>query len=260
MLHFPTAKINLGLRILRKRSDGFHDLETCFFPVKQCCDVLEMLEAPVSSMKVYRADWEGSVEKNLVWRAMELFRKHQPELPPLQWHLLKNIPSGAGLGGGSSDAATALRLMAEFSGWKADDPRLFEMAARLGSDCAFFLMGGPAIGKGRGEVLEELQLDLSAYEIRLVFPGIHISTAEAFAGVQPSVPQSSLKEILSLPPRLWKDLLVNDFEKSVFQKFPSLMAEKEKLYAAGAVYASLSGSGSALYGLFPGNNGQPVAA
>jgi len=258
MLHFPPAKINLGLRILRKRGDGFHDLETCFYPVQQCNDVLEMLEAPVKGLKVYHADWDGPVEKNLVWRAMEMFRQYEKDLPPLQWNLLKNIPSGAGLGGGSSDAASALRLMAEFSGWKSDDPRLFEMAARLGSDCAFFLMNGPAIGQGRGEVLEPISIDLSAFEIRLVLPDIHISTAEAFANVRPEIPQTSLREILNHPPDAWKDVLVNDFEKSVFIIYPELLAEKEKLYAEGAVYASLSGSGSALYGLFPKGSGNPA--
>lgn len=250
MLHFPPAKINLGLRILRKRSDCFHDLETCFFPVHQHCDVLEMLPAKESSMEVYRADWDGNTENNLVWRAMEIFRTAVPELPPLQWHLLKNIPSGAGLGGGSSDAAYALRMLAAYCNWAPDDKRLYEMAAKLGSDCAFFLLDGPAIGTGRGELLEPFPLDLQGYEIRLVLPGIHISTAEAFSKVTPKEPLFPLREILRRPVEEWKELLINDFEASVFPLYPELKKAKEMLYNQGAVYASMSGSGSALFGLF----------
>lgn len=250
MLLFPPAKINLGLRILRKRSDGFHDLETCFYPLYSHCDTLEMLVSEVSSLQVYKADWSGEVEKNLVWKAMELFRQAEPDLPPMQWHLLKNIPSGAGLGGGSADAAYALRLMAAHCNWPADDKRLHEMAAKLGSDCAFFLLDEPAIGLGRGEILEPFPVDLSAFEIKLVLPGIHISTAEAFSNVTPHEPEIPLKDILLKPVESWRELLVNDFEKSVFSLYPELKNAKDKLYADGAVYASLSGSGSALFGLF----------
>jgi 4-diphosphocytidyl-2-C-methyl-D-erythritol kinase len=250
MLKFTPAKINLGLRILRKREDGFHNLETCFFPISDVCDAVEMLPSATSDLHIQQADWSGPKEANLVWKAMELFRGFEPDLPPLQWHLLKSIPSGAGLGGGSSDAACALRMMAEFSGWKEDDPRLHEMAIQLGSDCAFFLLNRPAIGKGRGEVLELFDLDLSEFRIRLVFPGIHISTAEAFSKVTPGIPEKSLKDILRMDPTEWKNCLVNDFEKSIFPRYPKLSAEKAKLYEEGAVYASMSGSGSALYGIF----------
>jgi 4-diphosphocytidyl-2-C-methyl-D-erythritol kinase len=250
MLVFPPAKINLGLRILRKRSDGYHDLETCFFSVPGCSDALEMLPTEQDSLKVHRADWSGEPEKNLVWKAMQLFRKYEPALPPLEWNLLKNIPSGAGLGGGSSDAAWALRLMAKFCDWPPDDSRLHEMAASLGSDCAFFLLDGPAIGSGRGEVLQAIELDLSGLEIRLIFPGIHISTADAFAQVVPKNHELPLRQILQKPVSEWKELLTNDFEDSLFPRYPELAAAKEKLYHDGAVYASMSGSGSALFGLF----------
>ena len=250
MLQFPPAKINLGLRILRKRPDGYHDLETCFYPLPHFCDALEMLVSERNSLQVHRADWQASPEKNLVWRAMELFRDTEKNLPPLKWNLLKCIPSGAGLGGGSSDAAYALLMMGRLCGWEAEDARLHDMAARLGSDCAFFLLNKPAIGTGRGEILRPFPLDLSAWEIRLVLPPVHVSTSEAFSKVIPAEQQIPLEEILKLPVESWKNLLVNDFETSVFDKYPSLLEEKEKLYSEGAVYASLSGSGSALYGLF----------
>jgi 4-diphosphocytidyl-2-C-methyl-D-erythritol kinase len=250
MLYFPPAKINLGLRILRKRPDGYHELETCFFPVLHFCDALEVIISDKDELNVYRADWPSSPEKNLVWKAMELFREYEKNLPPLHWHLLKQIPSGAGLGGGSSDAAIALKMMAELAGWQENDDRLHEMAAKLGSDCAFFLFRQAAIGRGRGELLQPFPLDLSSYEIRLVLPSVRISTAEAFSRVIPAVPEQSLEQILVQPVESWKGLLVNDFENSVFHQYPELKQEKDKLYAEGAVYASLSGSGSALFGLF----------
>lgn len=252
MLVFPHAKINLGLHVLQKRSDGFHNLETCFYPVTQRCDALEMLPASGEpDLEVYGADWSGKKEDNLVWKAMQKFRLAVPDFEEHSWYLLKNIPSGGGLGGGSSDAAFALRLMAEKSGWNKNDPRLHQMAAELGSDCAFFLYDEPMLGTGRGEILEPISVDLSAYRIELVFPGIHVSTAVAFAGIVPRQPDLPLHEVLRLPVEKWKDTLVNDFETSVFNAFPDLADEKERLYRQGAIYASMSGSGSTLFGLFP---------
>jgi 4-diphosphocytidyl-2-C-methyl-D-erythritol kinase len=154
------------------------------------------------------------------------------------------------LGGGSSDAAFALRLMAQKAGWKKNDPRLQKMAATLGSDCAFFLHDQPMFGTGRGEVLEPISLDLSAYRVEFVFPGIHVSTAMAFSRIQPAIPHKSIREILKQPVSEWKDLLKNDFEESVFPQFPVLAEHKKDLYNRGAVYASMSGSGSTLFGLF----------
>lgn len=251
MVSFPFAKINLGLRILRKRADGFHDLETCFFPLPETCDVLEMLPSESGgSLRVEGMDWSEPKEQNLIWKAQEAFRGLEPGFPAQDWTVLKKIPTGGGLGGGSSDAAFALRMMAEKAGWPKDDPRLQELAAGLGSDCAYFLHDAACIGTGRGEVLEPFELDLSAYEIRLVFPGIHVSTAQAFSRVQPQVPEKGLKEILRQPVATWKEELVNDFEPSVFAQFPELAEAKEKLYRQGAVYAAMSGSGSTLFGLF----------
>lgn len=252
MVSFPFAKINLGLRILRKRADGFHDLETCFFPLPETCDVLEMLpSASGGSLRVEGMAWNEPKEQNLIWKAQEAFRELEPDFPEQDWIVLKKIPTGGGLGGGSSDAAFALRMMAEKAGWSGNDVRLQTLAARLGSDCAYFLHDTPCIGTGRGEVLEPFELDLSDYEIRLVFPGLHVSTAQAFSRVQPAVPAKGLKEILRQPIETWKEELLNDFESSVFAQFPSLAEAKEKLYQDGAIYAAMSGSGSTLFGLFP---------
>lgn len=250
MLCFPHAKINLGLRIVHRREDGFHDLETCFFPVPNLSDGLEMLVSERSDLHVYGMPWSENRENNLIWKAMELFRMQEPDLPQLEWHLLKRIPTGGGLGGGSSDAAFALRMMAKMAGWQDGDDRLYKMAAALGSDCSFFLQDMPMLGFGRGEILEPYPVDLSAWEIRFIFPGIHISTAKAFSGIQVSKPEKSLNEVLSMPVEEWKRHLKNDFEKSLFPQFPELKAAKEKLYGDGAVYAAMTGSGSTIFGLF----------
>lgn len=251
MISFPHAKINLGLHILEKRADGYHNLETCFYPVFSLCDALEMTESSGdSNLTISGMEWKEPKEKNLIWKAYQLFKKHEPNLPEMDWHLLKKIPTGGGLGGGSSDAAFALPMLAEKSGWSKDDPRLFEMAASLGSDCAFFLHDAPMIGTGRGEILEPIALDLTAFQFQFVFPGIHISTAMAFSNVTPRVPRKSIREILGQPISTWKAELKNDFEESVFSQFPKLKNLKEKLYADGAIYAAMSGSGSTLFGIF----------
>jgi 4-diphosphocytidyl-2-C-methyl-D-erythritol kinase len=251
MVCFPHAKINLGLNILRKRPDGFHDLETCFYPVKEVCDVLEMIENPAETLEVEGADWQGDKESNLVWKAYQGFRKLEPKCPAFNWYLLKKIPSGGGLGGGSSDAAFALRMLAEFCEWDKNDPRLWQLAASLGSDCAFFLKDSPAIGTSRGEVLEEIVMpQMAGYQIRLVFPEIKVSTAQAFAQVKPELPVKSISDIIAQLVSTWKAELKNDFEPSVFSQFPELQTIKNQLYEEGAIYAAMSGSGSTLFGIF----------
>lgn len=252
MLVFPHAKINLGLHILRKRVDGYHDLETCFYPAFECSDVLEMLPADgEAELRILGMEWNEPKESNLVWKAMKAFQKEEPGFPDHSWYLLKKIPTGAGLGGGSSDAAFALRLMAQKAGWEPNDPRLHQLAAKLGSDCAFFLQDRPQWGTGRGEILTKAEVDLSGYRLKLDFPGVHVSTPLAFSRVTPKEPDLPLREVLNRPIREWKELLVNDFEASVFAHFPELAKRKQDLYDRGAVYASMSGSGSALFGLFP---------
>lgn len=249
MICFPHAKINLGLHITEKRADGFHNLETCFFPLKSCTDALEMIDSKEDKLEVAGVNLNEAFENNLVWKAFQLFKTYEP-VPPKHWLLLKKIPTGAGLGGGSSDAAFALKMLAEVSGWAKNDARLFEMAAKLGSDCSCFLLDGPSIGTGRGEILEPISLDLNAYSIEPVFPGIHISTAKAFAEIVPRKPEKSIRQILCQPIQTWKEDLVNDFESSVFQQFPILAEHKKALYNRGAVYAAMSGSGSTLFGIF----------
>lgn len=252
MLCYPHAKINLGLHILRRRPDGYHDLDTVFYPLYACTDALEMLPSPDGQDRLFIHDenWTEAPESNLVWKAMVMFRRGFPALEPLHWHLKKGIPSGAGLGGGSSDAAFALRLMAGHLQVPLSDPRIPEMAASLGSDCACFLVDGPAAGSGRGEILRPVDTDLSSCCIEWVYPGLHISTAQAFSGVKPRADRPSVAEIVAGPLHTWKDLLVNDFEETVFAAWPQLAALKEDFYRRGAVYASLSGSGSAVYGIF----------
>jgi len=252
MILFPHAKINLGLNIIRKRSDDFHELETCFYPVKTLCDALEMLPSKngESTLKTYNTDWDGLIEKNLVWKAYQLFKQYEPDLEPIDWHLFKKIPSGGGLGGGSSNAVFALRMLAKKAGWLPVDKRLNEMAATLGSDCSFFLYDTPMFGSGRGEILEPIQLSIDKFRIEFVFPGIQISTAEAFANIKPFIPAKSILTIIQQPILTWKNELVNDFEASIFPAYPELETIKTNFYKKGALYASMSGSGSTMFGLF----------
>lgn len=210
---------------------------------------MEWVDSAEDSLKISGVEWKEDPHKNLVWKAFQLFRTYEP-VSPKQWFLLKKIPTGGGLGGGSSDAAFALRMLAERAGWAKTDSRLFEMTAQLGSDCSCFLYDQPTIGKGRGEILEAIDLDLSAFRIELVFSNLHISTAQAFAGIVPRKPEKSIRQILNQPIETWKADLVNDFEASVFHQFPQLARAKKDLYDQGAVYAAMSGSGSTLFGIF----------
>lgn len=251
MIVFPNAKINLGLRVLRKREDGYHDIETCFFPVSDLYDVLEISSSDQGvEMQVTGSDWQGPVTENLVYKAYQLFAAREPNIRPHKIQLIKSIPSGAGLGGGSSDAAFALQLLAHLYGWPSDDPGLFQMALSLGSDCPFFLVNKPCMAFGRGELLEPFSLDLSAYRFEFVFPGISVSTAKAYSLIRPSESGPKLGDILSQPIETWKHQLINDFEEPVFQMHPELEKAKRALYEKGAVYAAMSGSGSTLFGIF----------
>ncbi len=248
MLSFPNAKINLGLQVLRKRPDGFHDIETVFYPV-QLHDALEIHVADgKSSFRQYGPELPGG--ENIVFKAYHLLREDF-ELPALDIHLLKGIPAGAGLGGGSSDAAHALAMMNDLFGLRISPAALENYAGKLGSDCPFFIRNRPCIASGRGEVMEDIDLDLSAYRIELQYPGIHVATAEAYALVSPDDSRVSLREIIHRPVKEWKGKLRNDFEEAVFKKHPEIRELKEKMLEEGALYASMSGSGSAVYGIFP---------
>ena len=272
MITYPNVKLNLGLNVLHKRPDGFHDLETVFIPYPDIHDVLEIVTGEDYSRTLmglqerYRAlaqaispdgklmisiaraegvDWDPL--KDLTAKAYFLLAQDYA-LPPMKIFLEKLSPVGAGLGGGSADAAFALRMIAELGGLSLSDAELAAYAAQLGSDCAFFIYNRPMFGSGRGEVLEPFDLDLSAYEFKVFIPeGVSVSTADAYRGIVPHLPEKPLREVLSQPVETWKEELKNDFEETVFAKYPSLAPVKEMLYNEGAVYAAMSGSGSAFF-------------
>ncbi|MEP0714360.1 4-(cytidine 5'-diphospho)-2-C-methyl-D-erythritol kinase [Algoriphagus sp.] len=249
MISFPNAKINLGLHITAKRKDGYHEIETCMVPIP-LTDALEMVvNTKKTTFESSGLDIPGNTADNLILKAQKLLKKDFPNLPELSIHLYKNIPMGAGLGGGSADAAFALKLMNNLFDLILDDFFLEEYAAQLGSDCAFFIENTPKIARGRGEILEPVDMDLIGTHLVLINPGIHIGTKEAYAGVTPASPKVNLKEVLADRGR-WKDELVNDFEASIFPNHPEIAAIKEKLYENGSFYSAMSGSGSSVFGLF----------
>ncbi len=256
MITFPNCKINLGLNIIHKRSDGYHELETVFFPVA-FNDALEIIPSlkKINEFTVTGLP-AGDDKNNLCLKAYDLIKKDFSHLPAIQMHLHKAIPPGAGLGGGSSDAAFTLQMLNKIFGLNISDEKLQDYALQLGSDCPFFLMNKPCIATGRGEKLKPLNIDLSAYKILLVNPGVHISTAWAFSKVVPSISKVLVKDIIREPVDSWKDDLKNDFEIPVFESHPEIKRIKEDMYQTGAIYASLSGSGSTVFGLF--KKDQPI--
>lgn len=248
---YPNVKVNLGLSVLRRRPDGYHDIETLFLPYFGITDEIELFASP---------DFRFEPSPNVSWtddltvRAYELL-KSDFDLPPVTIRLNKLAPVGAGLGSGSSDAAFTLRALNELFGLGLTDAQLAAYAARLGSDCAFFIYNRPMFGEGRGEILTPYELDLSGLEIRVAFPsGVSVSTKEAYSNVirreESSERLLPLREVLQRPMGEWKDLLLNDFERSVFPLHPEIEALKKEFYAQGAIYASMSGSGSAVFGIF----------
>lgn len=296
MITNPNVKINLGLNVLRKREDGFHDLETLFVPYFGISDTLEIVVgddysrtsaalfaryggmAPVKEEGVFGVETEendapmlvqGISEdgklmitiaraegvdwdplKDLTAKAYNILAEDF-QLPPVKIFLEKTSPVGAGLGGGSADAAFALKMLNEMCGLQLSEERLASYAARLGSDCAFFIYNRPMIGEGRGEVLTEYPVDLEGFDLQVLTPeGISVSTKDAYGGIRPHLPEIPLREALSRPVEEWDGILVNDFEETVFVKYPELAAIKRSLYDSGAVYASMSGSGSALFALY----------
>lgn len=277
MLSFPNCKINLGLNILRKRSDGYHDLETIFYPIA-IRDALEILSVPplddirtvseryqngesLSSppplpdkiaFSVTGLPVSGEVQDNLCLKAYHLLKKDFPELPPVRIHLHKAIPMGAGLGGGSSNGAFTLQLLNKKFNLGISKDKLAVYALQLGSDCPFFLHNQPCYATGRGEMLEDIALDLSHYSFLVVNPGIHINTGWAFSNIIPrDAKQSRLKEAIQQPISSWKTELTNDFEKPVFDLYPEIKSIRDTLYKEGALYAAMSGSGSTVFGIFP---------
>jgi 4-diphosphocytidyl-2-C-methyl-D-erythritol kinase len=247
MVFFPHCKINLGLNILTKRTDGFHEIETCFYPIPWT-DILEIIPSEQLTFTSSGLPIPGRPEENLCLRAYQLLKKDF-DLGPVKIHLHKIIPMGAGLGGGSSDAAFTLRLLNTIFELKISEEVLKQYASHLGSDCSFFLKDTPFVGTGRGEILSPVQISLKGKFMVIIIPPIHISTAEAYAGVKPAM-SSRIFSIITKGNSSWRNLLKNDFEESVFRKHPQIKAIKEKLYQLNAIYASMSGSGSAVYGIF----------
>lgn len=256
MITFPIAKINLGLNVVEKRADGYHNLETVFYPVpiKDALEVQVMDEAFPSEvdcdLKVSNMLIEGDEQRNLVVRAYQLLKCDYPQLPRIHVHLWKGIPTQAGMGGGSSDCAYMIRLLNELFQLQLSDVQMMDYAARLGADCAFFIKSTPCYAEGIGERLEEITLDLSDWYIGVVRPDIPVPTKEAFSRISPHYPQKNCREVVKQPVETWKDELTNDFEESVFALHPEIGEVKERLYEMGATYAAMSGSGSALFGLF----------
>ena len=249
MIFFPNCKINLGLSIVEKRSDGFHNIESVFYPVP-LCDVLEIRESNCQdSFLISGLDiGDTSSENNLCIKAVNVLREEFPNIPYLNIHLHKQIPAFAGLGGGSSDATFTLKLLDYLFDLKLSTSQLLQYSEKIGSDCPFFVENKPAYIYGRGEKIESINLDLSRFHIVLVKPDLRISTAEAYRGV---VPKSSNVDYENLPDiKEWKGVLKNDFEDSLFPKYPVLKKIKDTLYNNGAIYASLSGSGATVYGIF----------
>ncbi len=253
MITFPNAKINLGLNIIEKRPDGYHNLETVFYPIF-IEDALEVVSLKDTIDKEYRlhisgAAIEGNPKENLVIKAYRLLQKYY-KFPPIDIYLHKHIPAGAGLGGGSSDAAFMLKLLNETYCLNLSTAKLESYAAMLGADCAFFIKNEPVFASGIGNIFEPIDLSLADYYITIVKPDIFVSTREAFSLIKPSRPLLSLKEIIRKPIEEWKEWMFNDFEVSVFTKYPDIRMIKEVLYCNGALYASMSGSGSSVFGIF----------
>ena len=247
MIAFPNCKINLGVNIIRKREDGFHDLETIFLPVP-FTDVLEIISSDKTELTV--TGLPVNATENLCIKAYNLLQQKFPELPPVKMHLHKVVPMGAGLGGGSSDASFILNMLTEKFELNINPEELRDIALQLGSDCPFFLINKPCFATGRGEILEPLDLDLTNYKILIINPGIHIDTTWAFSKIIPEERKKSIKEIIAQPIETWKEELQNDFEIPVFAEYPEIEKLKNDLYELGATYASLSGSGSSVFGLF----------
>ena len=254
LITFPNCKINLGLHILQKRADGFHDLETVFYPLP-FTDALEVVHQQQSSADEVTLSASGiaidaAPQQNICIKAYDLLKKDYPSLPPVQMHLHKCVPTGAGLGGGSADGAFTLKLLNEKFRLSLSTGKLLAYALALGSDCPFFILNQPCVARGRGEQLHPVEVDLSNYKVVLIYPNIHINTAWAFSKIQPADNRSSIADIIRLPASEWKAQLTNDFEPVVFEQYPEIKKIKQDMYAAGAVFASLSGSGSTVFGLF----------
>jgi 4-diphosphocytidyl-2-C-methyl-D-erythritol kinase len=248
MIIFPNAKINIGLNVTERRKDGYHNLETIFYPVK-INDAVEVAEANALSFESSGLEIPGRAADNLCIKGYNLLKKDF-DLPPVKIHLHKHIPIGAGLGGGSADAAFFIRLLNKKFDLGLTDERMIAYARQLGADCAFFIKNKPVFAFEKGDEFEPIKLDLSNYKIIVVMPPVQVSTAEAYRGVKPAPVNESLMELIYRPVTEWKNHIKNDFEQSVFANNPMIRGVKAALYEAGAIYASMSGSGAAVFGIF----------
>jgi 4-diphosphocytidyl-2-C-methyl-D-erythritol kinase len=248
MIVFPHAKINIGLNVLRKREDGFHEIESIFFPIS-LCDSLEFVTAKKTTICNTGLDINTKESDNIVIKAYELLKKDF-KLPPLSIHLHKVIPFGAGLGGGSSDAAFFLKAANDYFSLNITKTELKKYAEKLGSDCIFFLQDKPAFVTGRGEIISPIELKLDKYWLMLIKPDIFIGTPEAFGGIKPNKPKEGISKLIFNNPNGWKETIYNDFEKHIFVKHAELKHIKNAFYTSGATFASMSGSGSSIFGLF----------
>jgi 4-diphosphocytidyl-2-C-methyl-D-erythritol kinase len=250
MIFFPNAKINLGLRIVSKRSDGYHNIETVFYPVN-LCDALEIVPAQENKTTFIQTGikWDDDFRNNLVMKAYYLLKAYHP-IPEIVIYLRKHIPVGAGLGGGSSDAAFMLKLLNEYAGLQLSISQLEEYAGRIGSDCPFFIRNQPVFAEGTGTIFSPVTVSLQGYYLVLVKPDIYVSTQKAYACVKPHSCEEPVKEIVYSPVSEWKNRLINDFEAGIFSRYPEIGKIKQQLYDSGALYASMSGSGSTVFGIF----------
>ena len=254
MITFPNCKINLGLNIVERRSDGYHNLETVFYPINGLNDALEVTVSDAPTPDGYTLHQHGTAidcdaEKNLVVKAYRLMQQ-ECTLPPIDINLIKHIPSGAGLGGGSADAAFMLKLLNEMFELNLTTEQLEQLATKLGADCPFFIQNHPTFATGIGEIFTPITLSLKDYQIVIIKPPVFVSTKEAFAHIQPKRPAERIVDILQAPIQEWRHRLMNDFEDSIFPQHPEIEAIKRQLYEKGAEYASMSGSGSSVFGIF----------
>lgn len=263
MVVFPNCKINLGLHVIRKREDGYHNLETIFYPLP-LRDALEIVKPAIGNrqsalpsepvtLHLSGLSVQGSVADNLCVKAYNLLKKDHPQLGAIELYLHKAIPMGAGLGGGSADGAFTLQLLNDKFQLNLPREKLLDHSLQLGSDCPFFIINKPCYATGRGELMQPIQLDLSAYSFLIVHPGVHINTGWAFSQLTPAPSPQPLQDIIQQPVTAWRTTLKNDFEAPVCQQYPALQAIKDELYNAGALYASMTGSGSCFFGIFPKN-------
>jgi len=249
MVIFPNAKINLGLYITEKRADGYHNLATIFYPVP-ITDIVEFIPAEDFSFQTSGLTINDNPAANLCIKAYQLLKNTCPQLPPIHLYLHKLIPMGAGLGGGSADGSFVLTHLNAYFSLGLSQTTLLALSLQLGSDCPFFIINTPCFAEGRGELLTPIDLSLKGYWLSVIHPNIHVSTAKAFSGIVPKPAPYHLQEQILLPINTWKDWLHNDFEASIFTQFPEIEAIKQSLYQSGAIYAAMSGSGSAVFGLF----------